>query len=59
MVGEKRSHHDPVTADNKQAADEIERVVSRPSSIEEEMLLEAAELEEVEFGADAERADET
>lgn len=36
--------------DNKRIADEIEKAVAAPSSIEEEMLLEAAELEEAEFG---------
>lgn len=41
---------DPVTAENKRVADEIEAEVHMPVSIEEEMLLEAADLEEIEFG---------
>lgn len=48
-----RTDHDrfePVSEDNKHAADEIEAAISIPSSIEEEMLLEAADLEEVEYG---------
>lgn len=38
-----------VRAANKHAADEIEAAVPIVSSIEEEMMLEAADLEEVEF----------
>ena len=45
-----REGFDPVTEDNKHLADEIEEAVSVPSSIEEEMLLEAADLEEIEYG---------
>ena len=44
---------DPVSDENKQVADDIESSIGRPSSIEEEMLLEAAELEEVEYGTPA------
>ena len=45
---------DPVSEENKQVADDIESSIARPSSIEEEMLLEAAELEEVEYGTPSE-----
>jgi hypothetical protein len=40
---------DPVSADNKHVADDIEAEIGFPVSIEEEMMLEAAELEESEF----------
>ncbi|NIV58376.1 MAG: hypothetical protein GWN25_35105 [Actinobacteria bacterium] len=49
-MSDKQPHFDPVSEDNKRAADAIEEAVAVPSSIEEEMLLEAAELEEAEFG---------
>lgn len=44
---------DPVSADNKRIADAVEAAVHIPVSIEEEMLLEAAELEEAEYGDQA------
>lgn len=44
---------DPVSEDNKHAADDIEKAITVPSSIEEEMMLEAAELEEIEYGSAA------
>jgi hypothetical protein len=44
------SRFEPVSDENKRAADEIEASVFQASSIEEEMMLEAAELEEAEFG---------
>lgn len=44
---------DPVSPDNKRVADSIEAAVGIPVSIEAEMLLEAAELEEVESGDQA------
>lgn len=40
----------PVSPDNKRIADGIEAEIRIPVSIEEEMMLEAAELEEVEYG---------
>ena len=41
--------YEPVSEENKHAADEIEAAVTIPASIEEKMMLEAAELEEVEY----------
>lgn len=38
----------PASDDNKRVADDIEASVVAPSGIEEEMLLEEADLEEVE-----------
>lgn len=49
-VGDHPGNLDPVSEDNKHVADDIEAAIVVPSSIEEEMMLEAAELEEVEFG---------
>ncbi len=50
-------HHpestDPVSPENKRIADGIEAEVGIPVSIEAEMLLEAAELEEAEYGDQA------
>lgn len=49
-------HHDPhpspedLRAAEKSVADSIEAAVSVPSSIEEQALLDAAELEEIETG---------
>lgn len=43
----------PVSPDNKRIADDIEAEVRIPVSIEAEMLLEAAELEEAEYGDQA------
>lgn len=43
------SQYHPASDDNKRVADEVEGIVVVPSSIEEEMLLEAADLEEVEM----------
>ncbi len=50
MEASKGDAFDPVSEDEKHVADEIEAAVAIPSSIEEEMMLEAAELEEAEFG---------
>jgi hypothetical protein len=50
-----RHGFEPVSDDNKHAADDIEKAVVVPSSIEEEMMLEAAELEEAEYGSAAEK----
>jgi hypothetical protein len=51
------SHHpepfEPASTDNKRIADAIEAEVHVPVSIEEEMMLEAAELEEAEYGDQA------
>lgn len=43
------SQFHPASDDNKRVADEVEGVVVAASSIEEEMLLEAADLEELEM----------
>ena len=40
---------DPHEADEKHVADEIEKAIKKPTSIEEEALLEAAEIEELQF----------
>lgn len=44
------SDADPLEVEEKHVADEIEKAITHPTSIEEEALLEAAEIEEVKFG---------
>ena len=50
---EKRGDREAVEADEKRVADEIEETISHPVSIEEEAMLEAAEIEELKFPKDA------
>ena len=40
---------DPLELDEKHVADEIEKAIPQPTSIEEEAMLEAAEIEELKF----------
>ncbi len=46
------SEKDALEREEKRVADEIEETIRRPSSIEEEAMLEAAEIEELEFRQD-------
>jgi hypothetical protein len=43
---------DDLELEEKHVADEIEKVISQPASIEAEAMLEAAELEELKFRKD-------
>lgn len=51
---EPRDHDkDSVELEEKHVADEIEKAISTPASIEAEAMLEAAELEELKFPKDS------
>ncbi len=52
MERELNGDTDALELEEKRVADEIEKAISHPSSIEEEALLEAAEIEELKFDQD-------